>query len=191
MMGDDRQSEHPKPVEFLNIYLGDNQQPHPGAHPRESCSCPDPPEPLREQTWASNPSDSARGDVAPRGSNAEPEGLGNGSSQGSPRQSQSTSAQVVFWAGILQAQMCVLDLEEELEKTEGLRAELRTCIPKAAVELTPFSSGQASPLDSGLHPSPPVEEALGEDSRRPEGQCQAVVWPAEGTPGSSPEWGPE
>ncbi|KAM8785248.1 LOW QUALITY PROTEIN: PH and SEC7 domain-containing protein 4 [Rhynchonycteris naso] len=191
MMGDDRLSEHPKPVEFLNICLGDNRQPYPGVYPRELCSHPDSPEPLREQTWASNPSDSARGDAVPRGSSAEPEGLGNGSSQGSPRQSQSTSAQVVFWAGILQAQMCVLDLEEELEKTEGLRAGLRSCIPKVPVELSPFSSSLASPLNSGLHPSPPVEEAVGEDSRSPEGECQATVWPEEGMPGSSPEWGPE
>ncbi|XP_066233810.1 PH and SEC7 domain-containing protein 4 isoform X2 [Saccopteryx leptura] len=191
MMGDDRLSEHPKPVEFLNICLGDNRPPHPGVYPRELCRHPDPHEPLREQTWASSPSESATGDAVPRGSSAEPEGLGNRSSQGSPRQSQSTSAQVVFWAGILQAQMCVLDLEEELEKTEGLRADLRSCIPKAPVELPPFSFSLTSPLGSGLHPSPPEEEAVGEDSRSPEGERLATMWPGEGTPGSSPEWGPE
>lgn len=192
VMGDDRLSEHPEPVEFLNIYLGDNLQPHPGVPPTETCSCPDLPEPFREQTGASDPSDSTgKRDAPPTGSSAEPGGLGSGSSQESPRQSHSTSTQVVFWAGILQAQMCVLDLEEELEKTEGLRAELRSCIPTAPADLAPFSSGPASPLDSGLHPSPPLEEASGEDSSRPEGENQVPASPGEGTPGSSPEWGAE
>lgn len=152
----------------------------------------DPPEPFREQTWAPDSSDSTqRRDASPRGSSTEPEGLGSGSSQGDPRQSHSSSTQVMFWAGILQAQMCVLDLEEELEKTEGLRAELRSCIPKAPADLPPFSSSLASPLDSGLHPGPPMEEALGEDSNRPEEENQARVSTREGTPSSSPEWGAE
>lgn len=186
MMGDDRLSEHPGPVEFLNIYLGDNLQPHPGEPPSEPCSCPAPPAPFREQTGASDPSDSTgRRDAPPRGSSAEPGGLG------SPRQSHSTSTQVVFWAGILQAQMCVLDLEEELEKTEGLRAELRSCIPKAPADLAPLSSGPARPRDSGLQPSLPVEEASGRGSSRPEGEDQVPASPGKGTPSSSPEWGAE
>nr|KAF6430117.1 pleckstrin and Sec7 domain containing 4 [Molossus molossus] len=192
MMGDDRLSEHPGPVEFLNICLGDDLQPRPGVPPSETCSCTELPKPFREQTGASDPSGSPRRrDGPPRGSSAEPGGLGTEPSQGSPRQSHSTSTQVVFWAGILQAQMCVLDLEEELEKTEGLRAELRSCIPKAPVDLAPLSSGPASPLDAGLRPSPPVEEASGADSSRPAGENQVPASPGEGMPGSSPEWGAE
>lgn len=190
-MGDDRLSEHPEPVEFLNIYLGDNLQPHPGVHLRETCGHPDPPKPCGEQIFASDPPDSARQDAPPRGSSTEATHLGSGSSQGDLRQSQSTSTQVVFWAGILQAQMCVLDLEEELEKTEGLRAELRCCLPPAPTDLPTFSSSPVGPRDLGLRPGPPVEEALGEDSSGPEGENQNLVWPGKGTPDSSPEWGAE
>lgn len=121
----------------------------------------------------------------------EPLGPGAGPSQGGPRQNQSTSTQVVFWAGILQAQMCVLDLEEELEKTEGLRAELRSCLPTAPADLPPFSCSLASPRDSGLLSGPPVEEASGEDSSGPEGEDQDPVWLGEGTPVSSLDWGAE
>ncbi|ELK14857.1 PH and SEC7 domain-containing protein 4 [Pteropus alecto] len=190
-MGDNSLSEHPSPVEFLNVRLGDNLQPHPRVHPRGVCSHPDPPELLRGQTWASDPPESVRRDTPPGGCGAEPTGLGDGFSQRNPDRSRSSSAQVVFWAGILQAQMCVLDLEEELEKTEGLRAELRSCLPMAPAALPSFSSSRGSPLDTGLLPSPPAEEALGEDSSGPEGEGQDAVWPAEGTPGSSLEWGAE
>ncbi|XP_045835346.1 PH and SEC7 domain-containing protein 4 isoform X2 [Meles meles] len=215
MMGDDGLSEHPKPMEFLNLYLGDNLQPGPGAHLRDTCSLPDPPEPHGEQTWALEPPDSARPDAPPEGSSTEPLHLGCSSSQeeprhkaeppgspgnihplGSPRQSQSTSTQVVFWAGILQAQMCVLDLEEELEKTEGLRAELRCCLPAAPVELPAFPSSPAGPRGSGLHPSSPVDDSLvdeapGGDSSGTEGETQYSLWPREGRTDSSPEWGAE
>lgn len=190
-MGDDRLSEHREPVEFLNIYLGDNLQPHPGVHLRETCGRPDPPKPCGEQICASDPPDSVRQEAPPRGSSTEATHLGSGSSQGDLRQSQSTSTQVVFWAGILQAQMCVLDLEEELEKTEGLRAELRCCLPPASTDLPTFSSSPVGPRDLGLRPGPPVEEALGEDSSGPEGENQNLVWPGKGTPDSSPEWGAE
>lgn len=190
MMGDNSLSEHPSPMEFLNVHLGDNLQPHPGVHPRGACSHLDSPEPLREQTWAPDPPESVRRDVPPGGCGAEPAGLGDGFSQRNPGPSRSTSAQVVFWAGILQAQMCVLDLEEELEKTEGLRAELRSCLPMAPAALPPFSS-QGSPLDTGPLPSPPAGVALGEDSSGPEGEGQDAVRPAEGTPGSSLESGAE
>lgn len=191
MMGDERLSEHPKPVEVLNIYLGDNLQPHQGVHPRETGSHLDPPKPFPEQTWAPDLSDSTRQDAPPRGCGTEPEDQGSRSPQGGPRQSQSTSTQVVFWAGILQAQMCVLDLEEELEKTEELRAGLRSCIPRAPADSPPFSSSLPSPLDSGLHPSPPVEAASGEDRGRTERDNPALGSPGEETPGSSPEWGAE
>ncbi|XP_054431517.1 PH and SEC7 domain-containing protein 4 [Pteronotus mesoamericanus] len=191
MMGDERLSEHPEPMEVLNTYLGDNLQPHPGVHPRETSSHLDPPKPLPEQPWPSDPPDSMRQDAAPPGPGAEPQGLGSPSPQRGPQQSQSTSTQVVFWAGILQAQMCVLDLEEELEKTEELRAGLRSCIPRAPADCPPFSSSLASPLDSGLHPSPPTQEASGEDCHRPEGENQASGRPGKETPGSSPEWGAE
>nr|XP_012598292.1 PH and SEC7 domain-containing protein 4 isoform X2 [Microcebus murinus] len=186
MMGDYGLSDQPQPMDFLNIYLGDNLQPHPGACLRETCGGQERPEPLQQ-------------DAPPQGSGAELTHLGSCSSPGehrqsasppgasgdsrplgSPRQSQSTSTQVVFWAGILQAQMCVLDLEEELEKTEGLRAELRCCIPTPPANL---------PGDVGLCPSPPEEEDSGEDSSGPEQGHQ--TWPRGGTPGSSPEWGAE
>lgn len=100
---------------------------------------------------------------------------------------------MVFWAGILQAQMCVLDLQEELEKTEGIRAELRCCLPTASPDLPAFPSSPVGPRDSGLHPSPPVDVhgALGKESNGPEGENRKPAWPREGTPDSSPEWGPE
>nr|XP_060511240.1 PH and SEC7 domain-containing protein 4 isoform X2 [Panthera onca] len=210
MMGDDSLSEHPKPMEFLSLSLGDDLRPCLGADLRETCGHPDPPEPCVEQTWSSEPPDPTKPDAPPGASGAEPVHLGSGSSQGgprhkaappgsprsshplgSPRQSQSTSTQVMFWAGILQAQMCVLDLEEELEKTEGLRAELRCCIPTAPVELPAFPSSPAGPRGSGLHPSSPTEEASGRDSGGPEGENPKPVWLREEKPDSSPEWGAE
>ncbi|XP_057597418.1 PH and SEC7 domain-containing protein 4 isoform X2 [Hippopotamus amphibius kiboko] len=211
-MGDDGLCEHPKPVEFLDIYLGDSLRPHPGAHLRETCGRPDPLEPGGELTGASDPPDSTRQDAHLRGSSPDLMHLGSGSSQegarqrggspgsagdshplGSPRQSQSTSTQVVFWAGILQAQMCVLDLEEELEKTEELRAELRCCLPTAPANLPTYPSSPVGPRDSGLRPSPPVDVdgASGEDSSGPEEENQNPVWPKEGVPDASPEWGAE
>lgn len=196
MMGDDRLLDHPQPVELLSICLGDNLQSCPEACLRETGHHPDPLEPLGEHTWTFNPPEATRQDAPPGSSGMEPDCVGNCSSQrelrpvaaasdaqgdgctpGTPPQSQSSSTQVVFWAGILQAQMCVLDLEEELEKTEGLKTRLRCCLPTS----TPDLSG-----DTGLHPSPPTEGDSGEDSSGPEGENQA--WPREG---SSPEWGPE
>ncbi|KAF0876541.1 PSD4 protein, partial [Crocuta crocuta] len=211
MMGDDGLSEHPKPMEFLNLCLGDDLQPCPGAHLRETHSHPDPPKPCVEQTWSSEPPNCTKPDAPPRGSSSEPVHPESSPSQGgprhkaapppgspgsshhlgSPRQSQSSSTQVVFWAGILQAQMCVLDLEEELEKTEGLRAELRCCLPTVPAELPSFPSSPAGPRGSGLNPSLPVEEAPGGDSSGPEGENQKPEWPREGRPDSSPEWGAE
>lgn len=182
MMDDNTLSEHLEPVEFLNIYLRDNLQAHPGVQPRETSSHPDLPGPLQELTWASDPSESLGRQNAPAGgSRAEPEG------QEGPLQNPSSSTQVVFWAGILQAQMCVLDLEEELEKTEGLRAELRSCIPTAPVDLPPSLSSPAGPLDPGAFTS----SSLGENSSRPKGEIQTQLSPGEGTPDSSPEWGAE
>ncbi|XP_055256921.1 PH and SEC7 domain-containing protein 4 isoform X2 [Moschus berezovskii] len=210
MMGDDGLCGHPRPVEILDICLGDNLQPHLETHLGETCDHPEPLEPHREQTCASVPPDAVRPDVCPQGSSPEP--TGNGSSQdragqkttsprsprdsqplGSPGQSQSTSTQVVFWAGILQAQMCVLDLEEELEKTEGLRAELRCCIPAAPADLPTFPSSPVSPRNSGLLPSPSMDadEASGEDSSGPERETQNPAWPREGTLDLSPEWSAE
>ncbi|XP_027822566.1 PH and SEC7 domain-containing protein 4 isoform X1 [Ovis aries] len=212
MMGDDGLCGHPRPVEILDICLGDNLQPHSEAHLGETCGHPEPLEPHREQTWVSVPPDAVRPDVCPQGSSPEPMHVGSGSSQeragqkstsprsprdnqppGSPGQSQSTSTQVVFWAGILQAQMCVLDLEEELEKTEGLRAELRCCIPTSPADLPTFPSSPVGPRNSGLLPSPPLDadEASGEDSSGPEGETQNPAWPREGTLDLSPEWSAE
>ncbi|KAM6180300.1 PH and SEC7 domain-containing protein 4 [Erethizon dorsatum] len=194
MMGDHRLSDHPQPVEFHNICLGDSLQPHPGACLRERGHSPG-----QEHIWTFDPPEPTRTDPPPRDSGVEPAPLGSCSSQGdlrlaaaspeaqggscppgSPLQNQSSSTQVVFWAGILQAQMCVLDLEEELEKTEGLRTRLRCCLPTSTPDL---------PGDTGLRPSPPVEEDSGEDSIGPKGVNQA--WPREVSPGSSPEWGSE
>ncbi|XP_006156732.1 PH and SEC7 domain-containing protein 4 isoform X2 [Tupaia chinensis] len=202
MMGDDRPSDHFQPVEFLDICLGDNLQPYPGTCSRENGSSPNSPEPCGEKSWAFDPPEppeSTRQDAPFWDAGVEPTHLESCSfqreskqtetSQGmsgdscpveSPRQNQSTSTQVVFWAGILQAQMCVLDLEEELEKTEGLRAGLRRCVPTLPAD---------SPGDVDLHPTPPAEANLVEDSSGSEGENQ--VWPRVGTPGSSPEWGAE
>ncbi|XP_053444980.1 PH and SEC7 domain-containing protein 4 isoform X2 [Nycticebus coucang] len=186
MMDDYRLSDHPQPMEFLNIYLGDNLQPDPGTSLRDMCHHQDPSGPLRQ-------------DAASQGSGMELTHLGSCSSQeecrqspalggapgdshpvGSPGQNPGTSTQVVFWAGILQAQMCVLDLEEELEKTEGLRAELRRCLPTVPTNL---------PGDVGLCSSAPEDEDSGEDSSGPE--VEHETWPRQGTPGFSPEWGSE
>ncbi|XP_037383699.1 PH and SEC7 domain-containing protein 4 [Talpa occidentalis] len=191
MMGDDGPSEHPKPVEFLNVCLGDSLQPHPEVQLRETCSPPDPPEPCGEQTPAFDPPVPIRQNAPPADSCAEPTQLGDNSSQGSLQQGQSSSTQVVFWAGILQAQMCVLDLEGELEKTEELRAELSCGFPTTPADLPTSSASPPGPWDSGLHPSPSAEESSGEDSSGPEGETQIPVCSREGTPGSSPEWGPE
>ncbi|VTJ91468.1 Hypothetical predicted protein [Marmota monax] len=189
MMGDRRLPDHPQPVELLNLYLGDNLQPHPGVCQRETHGQPGPPEPCGGHTWALDSPETSRPDAPARVSGVEPAHVGRCSSPGtpggscptgSPRPNHSSSTQVVFWAGILQAQMCVLDLEEELEKTEGLRAELRCCVP---------SSSPGLPGDRDLRPSPAVEEDSGEDSSGPEGESQA--WALEGAADSSPEWGAE
>ncbi|KAL0620092.1 PH and SEC7 domain-containing protein 4 [Plecturocebus cupreus] len=199
IMGDYGLSDHSQSMEILNLYLGDNVQPHPGECPRETCGHQDLPEPCGEQTWAAKTPESTRQDAPPWGSDVELTDLGGCSAQGehrqsaaspgspgnshllgSPQQNRSTSTQVVFWAGILQAQMCVLDLEEELEKTEGLKAGLRCCLPSPPADL---------PRDTGLHSSPPEEEDSGEDSSEPEGEGQA--WLRERTPDSSPQWGAE
>ncbi|KAL4665843.1 hypothetical protein H8959_000877 [Pygathrix nigripes] len=196
MMGDHRLSGQPQPMEILNPYLGDSLEPHPGECPRETCTHEDLPEPCEEQTWATDPPESTRQDAPPWGSGVELTHLGSCSAQGehrqstaspgspansrllgSPQQNQSTSTQVVFWAGILQAQMCVLDLEEELEKTEGLKAGLKCCLPTPPVDL---------PGVTDLHSSPPEDEDSGEDSSEPEGEGQACL--REGTPDSSLQW---
>ncbi|XP_023050705.2 PH and SEC7 domain-containing protein 4 isoform X1 [Piliocolobus tephrosceles] len=196
MMGDHRLSGQPQPIEILNPYLGDSLEPHPGECPRETCTHEDLPEPCEEQTWATDPPESARQDAPPWGSGVELTHLGSCSAQGehrqstaspgspanshllgSPQQNRSTSTQVVFWAGILQAQMCVLDLEEELEKTEGLKAGLKCCLPTPPVDL---------PGVTGLHSSPPEDEDSGEDSSESEGEGQACL--RERTPDSSPQW---
>lgn len=195
MMGD-----HLRPMECLNICLEDNLQPCPEAYPSEIHGHPGPSEPCQEHTCPFDPPESARPDaphgnygvesthlenclvqVQARQASASLRSLEDNSSLGSPQQNQSSSTQVVFWAGILQAQMCVLDLEEELEKTEGLRAELRCCIPPPSKDLLG---------DEGLSPSRPEEdEDSGDDSSGPEEENQ--TWPREKIPGSSLEWGAE
>ncbi|XP_051040705.1 PH and SEC7 domain-containing protein 4 [Phodopus roborovskii] len=200
-MGDNRPSHHLRPMEFLNIHLEDNLQPCPGTCPNEMCGHPDPSEPCQEQSWPLDPPESTRSDAHHGSSGVETTRLGSCSFQGEARQTPaslrsvgdncslgspqqqnpSSSTQVVFWAGILQAQMCVLDLEEELEKTEGLKAELRCCIPPPTKD---FLS------DVGLSPSLPKEvEDPGDDSSEPDEENQ--TWPGEQIPGSSPEWGAE
>lgn len=197
MMGDSRPPDHLRPTEFLNIHLEDNLQPCPGACPSEIHGHPGPSEPCQEHTWPFGPPESTRPDVHHGNSSVEsthqggcsfqgearqtPASPGDNCSLGSPQQNQSSSTQVVFWAGILQAQMCVLDLEEELEKTEGLRAELRCCIPPSSKDFLG---------DVDLRPNMPKEdEDSGDDSSGPEEGNQA--WPRRPMPGSSPEWGAE
>ncbi|KAM6202371.1 PH and SEC7 domain-containing protein 4 [Rhynchocyon petersi] len=207
MMGDDRISDHPKSTEFLHLYLGDNLQPSPGVslepagQPESHGLCP-------EQTWAFDVPESGKQDT-PTLLESEPSLLdtwsfqgghqqrttpprspGDSHSLGSPQPNQNSSAQVMFWAGILQAQMCVLDLEEELEKTEGLRAELRCCVPISPVDLPTFPTNPASPKDSGCQSrSPLTEKDAGEDSSESEGE--STTWPRERTPSSSLEWDAE
>ncbi|CAO2598481.1 PH and SEC7 domain-containing protein 4 [Lemmus lemmus] len=200
MMGDNRPSDHPRPGEFLSICLEDNLQPYPGTCPNEIHGHPGPSEPCQDHSWPFDPPESTRPDAHLGSSDAESTRLGSYSFQAearqtpaslqpmedscsleSPQQNQSSSAQVVFWAGILQAQMCVLDLEEELEKTEGLRAELRCCIPPPSKDFLG---------DVGLSPSLPKEdEDSGDNSGEPEAENQA--WPRGQMPDSSPEWGAE
>ncbi|MBZ3885421.1 PH and SEC7 domain-containing protein 4 [Sciurus carolinensis] len=177
-MGDSGLPDHPPPVGLLGLCLGDGLQP-PGARQRETRGQPGPPEPCRGHAWASGSPESTGPDAPAGVSGVEPAHAGS-CPRGSPRQNQSSSAQVVFWAGILQAQMCVLDLEEELEKAEGLRAGLRSCLP---------SSPPGLPGHGGLCPSQAAEEDSGEDSSGPEGENRA--WPREGAADSSPEWGDE
>ncbi|XP_040601226.1 PH and SEC7 domain-containing protein 4 isoform X2 [Mesocricetus auratus] len=202
MMGDNRPLEDLRPMEFLNVHLEDNLQPCPGTRPNEIRDHPGPSEPCQEHTWPFDPPESSRTDAHHGSSGVETARLGSCSFEGETRQTPaslcsvgdncplgspqqqnpSSSTQVVFWAGILQAQMCVLDLEEELEKTEGLKAELRCCIPPPTKD---FLS------DVGLSPSLPKEEDEdpGDDSSEPEEEKQA--WPREQMSGSSPEWGAE
>lgn len=192
MMGD-----HLRPMEVLNICLEDNLQPCPEAYPSEICGHPGPSEPCQEHSCLFDPPESTRPDAHQGNSGVEPthlgsclvqeetrqapaslRSLGNNSSLGSPQQNQNSSTQVVFWAGILQAQMCVLDLEEELEKTEGLKAGLRCCIPPPSKDFLG---------DVDLSPSRPKEDKdSGDDSSGPEEENQA--WPKGKTPGSSLEW---
>ncbi|XP_021518671.1 PH and SEC7 domain-containing protein 4 isoform X1 [Meriones unguiculatus] len=200
MMGDNRPLDHLRHMEFLNICLEDNLQPCPGTCPSEICSHPGPDEPCQEYAWPFDPPQSTRPDAHHGNSGMEPTRLEDCSFQGearktpaslrsvgdscplgSPQQNQSSSTQVVFWAGILQAQMCVLDLEEELEKTEGLRAELRCCIPPSSKDFLG---------DVDLSPSlPTADEDPEDDSSGPEEENQ--TWPKGQMPGSSPEWGAE
>uniref|UniRef100_A0A8C6W5K2 PH and SEC7 domain-containing protein 4 n=1 Tax=Nannospalax galili TaxID=1026970 RepID=A0A8C6W5K2_NANGA len=200
MMGDNRPSD-PLSMEFLNNYLGDNLQSCPGACPREMCGNQGSPEPCQGHTRAFDPPETTKPDAyhhggsgvepvhlgscpfqeEPRQTPASSGTLGDNCPLGSPPQNQSSSTQVVFWAGILQAQMCVLDLEEELEKTEGLRAGLRCCLPSPPKD---FPGGVS--LSSSL---PKEDEDSGDDGSGPEGENQ--TWPRGETPGSSPEWGAE
>ncbi|XP_048208343.1 PH and SEC7 domain-containing protein 4 [Perognathus longimembris pacificus] len=184
MMGDRRVSGQPQPADLLNTCSGDDLQPCPGACPRDPGSHPGPPEPHGQRTWPLGPPESA-GPGAPHGgsgvesSSSRGEPLGCSRPRGcAPQGRSSSSTQVVFWAGILQAQMCVLDLEEELEKTEGLRAELRCCLPPPPPQ-----------LHAGLSALPPAEEDFREESSESEEENQA--WPGADTPGSSLEWGAE
>ncbi|XP_051022218.1 PH and SEC7 domain-containing protein 4 [Acomys russatus] len=196
MMGDNRPPDHLRPMEFLNIRLEDNLQPCPGTCPSGH---PGPSEQCQGHTWSFDAPESTRPNAHRGNSGMEPthlggcscleeagqtpaslRSLGNNCPLGSPQQNQSSSTQVVFWAGILQAQMCVLDLEEELEKTEGLRAELRCCIPPSSRDFLG---------DVDLSPSlPKKDEDSGDDSSGP-GEDQD--WSRGQMPGSSPEWGAE
>ncbi|XP_076989796.1 PH and SEC7 domain-containing protein 4 [Tamandua tetradactyla] len=96
---------------------------------------------------------------------------------GTPGQGPSLSTQAMFWAGILQAQMCVLDLEEELERTAGLGAELRGRLLAVPAALRTFSSS--------LQGSPLVEQDSEGSSDRPSGE--SPVWQGECL-APSPRW---
>ncbi|XP_054977452.1 PH and SEC7 domain-containing protein 4 isoform X2 [Sorex araneus] len=130
-MGDPRlpeATETAEPTELLSAYVGGGLPPCPASLAGAPCG---PSQPPGAQTWALDPLSSARPDASTWGSSLDAPGT-----TPSPTAGSTSSTQVVFWAGILQAQMCVLDLEEELEKTDGLRAELRRCVPVPPEDLS-------------------------------------------------------
>uniref|UniRef100_A0A8D0G6N7 Pleckstrin and Sec7 domain containing 4 n=1 Tax=Sphenodon punctatus TaxID=8508 RepID=A0A8D0G6N7_SPHPU len=86
-------------------------------------------------------------------------------------ESKSNAAQALFWASILQAQMCVLDLQGEIDKQEGPVGELNN-FPHNPVE-TP-SSEQMVPGSQGLtnsHEALLIEESPIADSDSDEEEC--------------------
>ncbi|XP_072492890.1 PH and SEC7 domain-containing protein 4 [Notamacropus eugenii] len=194
---------HPESMGYHLAHMGENLQQLSGEHPKGVYGPPEIPGPCVDQAWVFDP---ANQDI-PRmlGANNSPQVLplaehylksNRDTSPSSPRErhhsgrdSQNNSTQVMFWAGILQAQMCVLDLEEELEKTDVFREELRRCIP-SPVELPRFSPHGQDSQDQGissrsLHMAADSEE----DSSGPEEEPREV---SQIEPLSSPvEWGEE
>ncbi|XP_027701530.1 PH and SEC7 domain-containing protein 4 [Vombatus ursinus] len=182
---------HPQSMGYHLPHLGENLQPVSGEPPRGVYEPAEVPGPCMDQTWVFGP---ANQDVS--SANNSPQMLplaehylrsNRDASPSSPRErrhsgrdSQNNSTQVMFWAGILQAQMCVLDLEEELEKTDVFREELRRCIP-SPIEPPSFSPRGQNSQDQGID--------SGEDSSGPEEEPREFP---QDQPLSSPvEWGEE
>ncbi|XP_007477647.2 PH and SEC7 domain-containing protein 4 [Monodelphis domestica] len=197
--------KYPEAMGYHLTHIGENLQQAPGDPPR---GVYEPPEVPVDQTWVVDPQCLANQDV-PRILNANrstevlplPEHYLRPKREASPdslrehlhsknlRDSQNNSTQVTFWAGILQAQMCVLDLEEELEKTDVFREELRRCIP-SPMELPNFSpSGQASQDQSTGPRSLYMVDNSSQDSSGPEEDQREIQ--QDDPLGSPVEWGEE
>ncbi|XP_036603917.1 PH and SEC7 domain-containing protein 4 [Trichosurus vulpecula] len=193
----------PESMGYHLAHLGENLQQVSGDPPRGVYEPPEVPGPCMDQTWVFDP---ANQDI-PRilGANNSPQVLplaehylrsdrdaspsSSRERHHSGRDSQNNSTQVMFWAGILQAQMCVLDLEEELEKTDVFREELRRCIP-SPMELPSFSPCGQDSQDRGMGPRfSHVGEDSEEDSSGPEEEPRE--FPQDGSLTSPVEWGEE
>uniref|UniRef100_F6TUY9 PH and SEC7 domain-containing protein 4 n=1 Tax=Monodelphis domestica TaxID=13616 RepID=F6TUY9_MONDO len=177
--------KYPEAMGYHLTHIGENLQQAPGDPPR---GVYEPPEVPVDQTWVVDPQCLANQDV-PRILNASPDSLREHLHSKNLRDSQNNSTQVTFWAGILQAQMCVLDLEEELEKTDVFREELRRCIP-SPMELPNFSpSGQASQDQSTGPRSLYMVDNSSQDSSGPEEDQREIQ--QDDPLGSPVEWGEE
>ncbi|XP_043842614.1 PH and SEC7 domain-containing protein 4 [Dromiciops gliroides] len=154
---------HPESMGYRLAHFGENLQQASGDPPRGIYEPPEVPAPCIEQAWVFDPTNQDVPQILD--ANRSPQTLplaehylrsNREASPSSPREplhsgrdSHNNSTQVMFWAGILQAQMCVLDLEEELEKTDVFREELRRCIP-SPMELPDFSPSRQDSQDQGI-----------------------------------------
>ncbi|XP_074054183.1 PH and SEC7 domain-containing protein 4 [Macrotis lagotis] len=156
---------HPQSMGYHLAHLGESLQQVSGDPPMGVFEPPVVPEPCVDQAWIFDPTNRDMPRIL--GANKNPQvlplaehylGSDREASPSSPREhlpsrreSQNNSTQVKFWAGILQAQMCVLDLEEELEKTDVFREELRRCVP-SPMKLPDFSPRGQESQDQDIGP---------------------------------------
>ncbi|KAM9061810.1 PH and SEC7 domain-containing protein 4 [Sarcophilus harrisii] len=198
MMDGEGLPSHPESMGYHRAHLGENFQ-QVSDPPRGAYEASEGPGPHMDQTWGFDPETQDTPRIL--GANKSPQVLPLAEhyvrsdrevSPSSPRErlrSGNNSTQVMFWAGILQAQMCVLDLEEELEKTDVFREELRRCIP-SPMELPNFSpSGRDSQDHSAGPRSSHVADDSEEDSGGPEEEYRTS--PRDDPLSSPVEWGEE